>query len=87
MKFSESTNLLILFVFGDINVHHRDWLTFSGRTDRTDEVSCNFSFWSDLTQMVNFLTWISNCDSYSPALLNLFLSDGSILSTVVMLVL
>ena len=22
------------FVFGDLNVHHKDWLTYSGRTDR-----------------------------------------------------
>ena len=22
------------FVFGDFNVHHEDWLTYSGRTDR-----------------------------------------------------
>ena len=22
------------FVFGDFNIHHEDWLTYSGRTDR-----------------------------------------------------
>ena len=30
---------------------------------------------NDLTQMVNFPTRISDCDSHSPALLNLFISS------------
>ena len=34
--------------------------------------------------MVNFITWIPDCDSHSPALLDLFIySDTSICSTVV----
>ena len=38
---------------------------------------------NDLTQMVNFLTWIPDCDSHSPALLDFFLSsDTSICSTM-----
>ena len=38
---------------------------------------------NDLTQMVNFPTWIPDCDSHSPALLDLFLSsDASICSTM-----
>ena len=48
-----STNV---FVFGDFNVHHNDWLTYSGGTDRTGELCYNFSISSNLTQMVNFLT-------------------------------
>ena len=37
----------------------------------------------DLTQMVNFPTRISDCDSHSPALLDFFLSSGaSICSTM-----
>ena len=37
---------------------------------------------NDLTQMVNFPTWIPDCDSHGPALLDLFLtSDASICST------
>ena len=37
----------------------------------------------NLTQMVSFPTWIPDCDSYSPALLDLFLSsDASIYSTM-----
>ena len=37
---------------------------------------------NDLTQTVNFPTWIPDCDSHSPALLDLFISsDASICST------
>ena len=38
---------------------------------------------NDLTQIVNFPTWIPDCDSHSPARLDLFLSsDASICSTM-----
>ena len=38
---------------------------------------------NDLAQMVNFPTWIPDCDSHSPALLDLFLSsDASICSAM-----
>ena len=38
---------------------------------------------NDLTQMVNFPTWISDCDSHSPALLDLLISsDAGICSTM-----
>ena len=36
---------------------------------------------NDLTQMVNLPTWIPDCDSHSPALLDLFL-DASICSAM-----
>ena len=37
----------------------------------------------ELTQMVNFPTWIRDCDSHGPALLDLFLTaDASICSTM-----
>ena len=72
-----------VFVFGDFNVHHKDWLTYSGGTDRSGELCYNFSISNDLTQMVNFPTQIPDCDSHSPALLDLFLSsDASICSTM-----
>ena len=72
-----------VFVFGDFNVHHKDWPTYSGGTDRPGELCYNFSISNDLTQMVNFPTWISDCDSHSPAFLDLFLSsDASICSTM-----
>ena len=31
-----------VFIFGDFNVHHKDWLTYSGGTDRTGELCFNF---------------------------------------------
>ena len=72
-----------LFVFGYCDVHHKDWLTYSGGTDRPGELCYNFSISNDLTQMVNFPTRIPDCDSHSPALLDLFLSsDASICSTM-----
>ena len=45
-----------LFVFGDFNVHHEDWLTHSGGTDKHGELCYNFSMSNDLPQMVNFPT-------------------------------
>ena len=72
-----------VFVFGDFNVHHKDWLTYSGGTDRPGELCYNFSISNDLTQIVNFPTRIPDCDSHSPALLDLFISsDASICSTM-----
>ena len=72
-----------VFVFGDFNVHHKDRLTYSGGTDRPGELCYNFSISNDLTQIVNFPIWIPDCDSHSPALLDLFLSsDASICSTM-----
>ena len=62
-----------VFVFGDFNVHHKDWLTYPGGTDRLGELCYNFSISNDLTQMVNFPTRIPDCDSHSTALLDLFL--------------
>ena len=47
-----------VFVFGDFNVHHKDWLTYFGGTDRRDELCYNFSVSNDITQMVNFPTRI-----------------------------
>ena len=46
-----------VFVFGDFNVHHKDWLTCSGGTDGPGELRYNFSLSNDLTQIVNFPTW------------------------------
>ena len=72
-----------VFVFGDFNVHHKDWLTYSGGTDRSGELCYNFSISNRLTPMVNFPTRIPDCDSLRPALLDLFFSsDDSICSTM-----
>ena len=45
-----------VFVFGGFNNHHKDWLTYSGRTDRPGELCYNFSISNNLTQIVNFPT-------------------------------
>ena len=72
-----------MFVFGDFNIHHKDWLTYSGGTDRPGELCYNFSISNNLTQIVNFPTRIPDCDSHSPALLDLFISSvASICSTM-----
>ena len=68
-----------VFVFADFNVHHKDWLTYSGGTDRSGELCYNCSIsvvivLIALTQMVNFPTWTTDCDSQRPTLLDLFLS-------------
>ena len=54
-----------VFVFGDFNVHHKDWLTCSGGTDWPGELCYNFSISNDLTQMINFPTWIPDWFSQS----------------------
>ena len=43
------------------------------------ELCYNFSISNDLTQMVNFPSRIPNCDSHSPALLDLFISSDAII--------
>ena len=70
-------------VFGDFNAHHKDWPTYSGGTNSPSELCYNFYISNDLPLMVNFPTWITDCDSHNPALLDLFLSsDASICSTM-----
>ena len=38
-----------VFLFGDFNVHHKDWLTYSGETDRPGEFCYNFYNKSQMT--------------------------------------
>ena len=72
-----------VFVFGDFNIHRKDWLTYSGGTGRPGELCYNFSISNDLTQIVNFPTQIPDCDSHSPALVDFFLSfDANICSII-----
>ena len=52
-----------VFVFGEFNIHHKGCLTYSGGTDRSGELCCNFSVSNNFTQMVNFPAWIPDCDS------------------------
>ena len=68
-----------MFVFGDYDVPHTGWLTYSGGTDRPGKLYYNFSISNELTHMANFPTWIPDFDSHSPALLDSFIShDASI---------
>ena len=39
-----------VFFSGDFNVHYKDWLTYSGESDRPSELYYNLN---DLTEMVN----------------------------------
>ena len=68
-------------VFGGFDVHHKDWLTYSGGTDRPGEICYNFLIYDDLTQMLNFPTQIPGCDSHNPAPLDLFISSNSSISS------
>ena len=76
MRFSQSTNLLkYLTAF---NVHHKDWLTYSGGTDGAGKSLIIF-----MSQTTPFPTRIHGCDSHSPAFLDTFASSKtSIYSTV-----
>ena len=67
-----------VFVFGDFNIYHKNWLTYFDGTDRPGELY-NFLISNDPTQMVNFPTWISYCDSLTHALLDLLLSSNAII--------
>ena len=44
MIFSQSLHLLNVFVFEGFNIHHKDWLTYSDRTDRPSKVSYNLEW-------------------------------------------
>ena len=71
-----------VFVFGDFNVHYKDWLTYSGGTDRL--VNSVIIFLSHMT-LLRWLTILpgSLTDSHSPALLDLILyTDASICSAL-----
>ena len=75
-----STNV---FVIGDLNAHNKDWITYSSETDRSFELSCNFSISKYRIEMANFPSWICHCGSHSPAFLHLLVfTDPSICSTL-----
>ena len=72
------------FVFGEFNVHHKDWLIL---VELLDLVNSAIVFLSQTT-LLRWLTFLlgSQTDSQSLALLNLFISsDASICSTMVFL--
>ena len=60
-----------VFVFGNFNIQHKDWITYSG------------GILSDLTSIFNAPIWIPDSDSHTPALLDLFISsDASVFSAM-----
>ena len=65
LSVNPSANVL---VFGDFNVHHKYWLTYSGWSDRPGDLCYNFSISNDLIPMVNIPTRIPDCDPHSPTL-------------------
>ena len=67
-----------VFIFEDFNVHHKYWLTYSGGTDGPGELCYNLIS-NDVKQIINFPTRIPDCDSHSPALLDIFLCFGAII--------
>ena len=52
LSISPSANV---FVFGEFNVHYKDWLTCSGGTNRSGELCYNFSISNDLTLLDLFI--------------------------------
>ena len=69
LSINPSTNV---FVFGDFNVIHKDWLTYSSGNDRPGELCYNFSQMT-LLRWLTFLLGSQTVNSHIPALLDLFL--------------
>ena len=79
MRFSQSTHLLFLSLKTLTSIIRTGLPILVELIDLVNSAVIS----SDLTQMVNFPTQIPDCDSHSPALLDLFLSsDASICSTI-----
>ena len=62
-----------VFVFGDFNVHHSEWLKYSHGTYQPVEYFFNFTITHDLTQVVDFPTGIPDFDTHRSALLDFLL--------------
>ena len=84
MKFSQSTHLIMCLSMETLtSIIRTGSHILVELTDLVNSVIIFFFISNDLTQMVNFPTYIIDCDSHSPALLDFFLSsDASICSTL-----
>ena len=84
MRFSWSTHLLTCLSLGTLTSIIRTGLPILVEViDLVNSVIISVIISNNLTQIVNFPTRIPDCDSHSPALLDLFLSsDASICSTM-----
>ena len=70
-----------LFVFGDFNVHHKDWFTYSGGTDKSGKL---INFLSQTT-LLRWLTFVLRSQTVILTVLLFwiyFSSDASICSTM-----
>ena len=73
MKFSTVTwNSIKKFVFGDFNIHHKDWLIILVEVIDLVNFAIFFFISDDLTQMVTFPTQIPDSESHNFALLDLY---------------
>ena len=82
MRFSRSTHLLMFLSLETLTSIIMTGLPIL--VELIDLVNSVITFLSKMTQMINFPTGIPDCDSHSPALLDLFISsDASICSTMV----
>ena len=77
MRFSQSTHLLMCLSLETFNIHHNDCLPVL--VEQIDLVNSVIIFLSQtILLMVNFPTWIPDCNFHSPALL-----DISVLLTLI----
>ena len=65
-----------IMVFGDFNVHHKEWLAYSRNTDVAGTAVYNFSIAQGLTQIVSSPTHIPDRVSDGRYLLDLFLCSN-----------
>ena len=84
MRFSRSTYLVMFLSLETLtSIIRTGLLILVELIDLVNSVITFLSISNDLTQMVDFPTRIPDCDSHSPALLDLFISsDASICSTM-----
>ena len=74
-------NASVMFVFENFIIHHRDWLTYSGGTERTGELCCNFPQMSLLRWLISPL--VSLTVTLSLVLQDLFLSSSPSTSSTI----
>ena len=65
-----------IFVFGDFNIHHSEWLPFSHTTSSSGINTYNFAISHSLTQLVDSPTRTPDRNDQEPSLLDLFLSSN-----------
>ena len=61
-----------IFVCGDFNAHHKDWLPNHNKTDEAGRNAYSFVLSHDFSQMVDFITRIPDNDKHDPSTLDLF---------------